>query len=398
MEPFHQESTSVKTERVERGIRRLPNGRLQVRVHAGRDPLTGHVRQVSRTVAGGIRAARAARARLAIEVEQGLHGGTRSTLGGLFDAWNAHREKRGASPTTLAEDRRKIDKAIRPALGAKRLDKLSPKDLDDFYGAELARVGERTVLHEHRLIHAALAQGVRWGWANRNVADMVQAPTVRPRESTVPTPAEVRTLIEEAAASRSPELAGIVTVAALTGLREGEICALRFSDVDVEEGTITVRRSVWQAAKGSGVKAQKSRRVTPKPVPLDDLAAGVVRYRREQYEGACAAVHVSPAPDAYVWSRDPLGTLPLMPKALGQAFRRVRKRAGVPARFHDLRHFAATEMVAAGVDMRTVADFMRHGDPSFTLRTYAAGRTEQSRRAAEVLGKALMPAESPEEE
>ena len=98
----------------------------------------------------------------------------------LLDEWTAHGERMGRSPKTLHEYRRKIDKQIRPALGAKRLDKLTAHDLDRFYAAQLATgLGERSVHHLHRMISAALRQGRKWGWVSTNVADDATPPDAR---------------------------------------------------------------------------------------------------------------------------------------------------------------------------------------------------------------------------
>ena len=91
--------------------------------------------------------------------------GATATFGVLLDEWTAHGERMGRSPKTLHEYRRKIDKQIRPALGAKRLDKLTAHDLDRFYAAQLGTgLAERTVHHMHRIISVALRQGRKWGW------------------------------------------------------------------------------------------------------------------------------------------------------------------------------------------------------------------------------------------
>ena len=137
------------------------------------------------------------------------------------------RREDGRSPKTLHEYRRKIDKRIRPALGAKRLDKLTAHDLDRFYAAQLATgLGQRTVHHMHRMISAALRQGRKWGWSK-----LTSRTTPPPRrrsktELSVPSPVRVSALIREAArpASRSPEMAAVITLAVLTGIAGGN-CA-----------------------------------------------------------------------------------------------------------------------------------------------------------------------------
>lgn len=360
-------------------------------MHVGRDPLTGRVRQVSRTTGGGIRAARALRSRLATEVEDGKHGGTESTVGYLLDAWNAQREREGKSPTTLHEDRRKIDTAIRPALGGVKLAKLSTKDLDGFYGAQLAAgASVAMVQHYHAILRAALNVGVSWNWLLANPALRCRRLRGQRADLPVPTPEEVQRLIETASSSRNPELAGVVTVAALTGLREGELCALRFSHVDGT--TLRVESSAWSRGKRSGIKDPKSHQ--RRTIPIDPLACAVIERRRRMFADACRAAGVD-VPDGYVWSGDPLGQSHLSPRSLSQAFGRIAKKAEVKARFHSLRDFAGTELAAAGFDPRTIADMLGHADPAFTMRVYTVSRAQRQEAAAKALGDSLRPKPAP---
>lgn len=381
----------------EPGIRELSAGVYELRVHVARDPLTKRLRQVSRTYraprqewGAGIREARALRARLLDEVRAGRHRGTKTTLGTLLDAWNLQREKMGRSPTTLAEDRRKIDKDVRPALGHRRLDKLTAEDLDRFYAALVARgLSARSVVHYHRaILHPALAQGVKWGWVATNVADLASPPRRIPQHtSRVPSPDDVRRLIDEAHRSKNAEMAGLITVAALSGLRDGELCGLRFCDVDATACQIHVRQVVWQAEGRWGTKPPKSHQ--QRTVEVDPTAIAVIERRRRIVAKEATALGEPFPAEGWVWSHAALGSRPYMPKAVSQAFRRIRDRAGIDCRFHDLRHFAGTEMVAAGADPRTVADQLGHADPAFTLRIYAAGRTARARQAASALGRTL---------
>ena len=200
--------------------------------------------------------------------EAGQSGGRRrrgstvqSTLGSLLDEWLAHSERVGRSPKTLHEYKRKIDTSIRPTLGAKALDKLTAHDLDRLYASQLAAgLSPSTVLYHHRIIGAALEQGRKWGWVDRNVAEDATPPAARKTETKVPSPEQVTALISEAArpSARNPELATIVILAALTGMRRGELCGLQWGDIDWQSAAVVVRRSIWQTPDGIGTKGPKS--------------------------------------------------------------------------------------------------------------------------------------------
>jgi integrase len=409
-------------------MRERSPGRWQLRVYLGDDPLTGKPRQVSRTYTAPRREAGAGKreaskqlAKLVAEVERGEHGGTASTFGLLLDEWTAHGERMGRSPKTLFEYRRKIDKQVRPALGAKALDKLTAHDLDRFYASQLASgLGERSVLHLHRIIGAALRQGRKWGWVDRNVAEDATAPTPRRTELSVPSPEQVTALIREAArtGARNPEMAAVITLAALTGMRRGELCGLRWSDIEWQDSAIVVRQSIWQTSDGIGTKAPKTHQT--RRLVLGEHAMAVLggRWERTAADAEMALVPVSP--DGYLFSLDADGASPARPDSITQAFTRLCRRMEAPAlaklretkpkatrvnlapadrwdyRLHDLRHYTATQLFAAGLNPKTVADRLGHADASVTLRVYTANTSAQAQAAADSLeaglGMAALPA------
>ncbi len=364
----------------------------EVRVHVSRDPATGKVRQLSRTTRKGIVDARQLRTRLIAEVDEERHRGTTSTFASLLLEWVSHGERIGRSPDTLAGYRRKIDTAIRPGLGSVRLDKLTGDYLDVWYDSLLASgTTPATVMQYHRIIAAALHQGERWGWVRHNVARLARPPTVPRRELTVPPPERVRSLIELAASSRAPEMSSIIAVAALTGLRRGELCGLRWSDVDWSESALTVRRSIWQTPEGWGVKEPKTHQI--RRLVLGDDTVGVLgdRLRRVRELSFVAEIPLVSAP--YVFSPDADGGRPTMPNVVTQAFRRLCNqmqdralRADPPRmeswayRLHDLRRYTATELFRPGDP--TVADQLGQTDASLTRRVSTHDTQDEARAAA----------------
>jgi Phage integrase family/Phage integrase, N-terminal SAM-like domain len=240
-------------------------------VFVGRDAVTGKPKQISRVYTAPRREPGASKreaakqlAALVAEVEkgtQGKNGGSNSTLGELLDEYIAHIERMGRAPTTLYGYRRIVATRIGPAIRSKRLDKLTAHDLDRFYADPLASgLGDRSVHHIHRQISAALRQGRKWGWVATNVAEDATPPKLRRAEMKVPSPEQVTALITEAARpeTRAPEMAAVITMLALTGMRRGELCGLRWSDVDWQGFAITVNQAIWQTREGMGAKAPKT--------------------------------------------------------------------------------------------------------------------------------------------
>ena len=115
----------------------------------------------------------------------------------------------------------------------------------------------KTIRNHHAAISAALHQGVRWGWVRANVAEMAEPPRVAHKRVSVPSLDVVRDVIE-AAECRDPRLAPFLMIAALTGMRRGELCALRWSDVDLGSGIVNVTRSVVVVPNGLAEKTTKT--------------------------------------------------------------------------------------------------------------------------------------------
>ena len=206
----------------------------------------------------------------------------------------------------------------------------------------------------------------------------------RPRPAS---PATIRKLIETAEETRSHVLGAAIALAAVTGCRRGERCGLRWSDLDLETGRIWVRRAVKHGLDHRQPVVGPTKTHADRCMTLDPLALAVLMSHRKRVDEIASQVGTVLPPGAYILSLEPDGTQPLKPDSLGQAFRRVAERVGVNIRFHDLRHFSATQLIGAGTDVRTVASRLGHADPSTTLRVYSHAIADRDKAAAQVLGE-----------
>jgi len=325
-------------------------------------------------------------------------------VGQLLDKWLEHIEGLGRRPSTIAGYRAKIDHAIRPVLGGIRLNKLRPDDLDARYRIWTEQgLAPATVRQYHAILSAALHQAEKWDWIDRSPARRATAPSVRQAPMKVPTPDQLSAMVR-AAEEIDPVLATSIALAALTGMRRGELCALRWSDVDLDRAAIRVDRGLTVIAGEAHLgptKTHQSRRVA-----LDDV--GVETFRRHwAYMEQLADEAESPLiDDPFVLSLNANGARPVNPDTLTHRFSALcrklegpaRKRARGkklteserwPYRFHDLRHFSVTTLIAAGVDVRTVAERHGHAQATMTLNRYAHALPERDREAAGILGRAL---------
>ena len=370
--------------------RKRGEGVWELRAYVGRDPVTGNPRQVSKTFRGSAREADEALRDLIEQQVPGRSDGAGATLGQLLDAWLSECERMDLSPTTLRVYRTQIEHTIRPALGSIKVQRLGAKDLDDLYRAMKEKGSSpKTVRNHHALLAAALHQAVRWGWVRRNVAEMAKPPRVTQRVVRPPSVDAVRQLVV-AAEERDPRFAPLVMMAALTGMRRGELCALRWSDLDLDEGQIEVARSVVLVPGGLGEKTTKTNRT--RRVALDEVGLSVLRTHRARVEEWARLADEELRPDAFIFSPYVDGSLPFRPDNVTNFFTRVRDELKLPdVRLHDLRHFTATQLIGAGVDVRTVAGRLGHTDPSMTLRVYSHALEERDRAAAAVMGRVLVP-------
>ncbi|MGH9110076.1 MAG: tyrosine-type recombinase/integrase [Acidimicrobiales bacterium] len=366
------------------------DGKWRLRVYAGRDPHTGRQRVVTKTVGGSKRAAERELAKLITDVDAGRYKGTAAKLSTLVDRWIAHLEAIGRSPSTLREYRRLAARAILPALGSVRLDRLRPSDLDRVYGDWLrAGLSPNTVHHRHSLIAAALQQGVKWGWLHENPARRASPPPLRPPEAVVPQVEQVQRLLQ-AAETANEDLAAFLATAALTGARRGELCALRWPDVDLGRSELRIRQSLdWpRGAPDWTLKSTKTHQA--RSVSLDELGVAVLERQRRRCEERCRAAGTELSADVFVFGGSVDGTRPLRPDSVTQAVGRLCRSLGMPEiHLHSLRHWMVTTSLVGGSDVRTVAGRAGHRDASMTLRVYAHVLERADRETAAQLGRAL---------
>jgi integrase len=368
--------------------RKRREGIWELRVYVGRDPATGHPKQVSKAFHGNVREADEALRDMIEQLVPGRSDGMGATFGQLLDAWLTECERLELSPTTLRVYRAQIERTIRPTLGPLKVGRIGAKDLDDLYGAmKAAGSSPKTIRNHHAIIAAALHQAVRWGWIRRNIAELAKPPRIAQRVVQPPSVDAVRDVVL-AAEDRDPRLAPLLMLAALTGMRRGELCALRWPDVDLETAQIEVARSVVLVPSGLAEKSTKTNKV--RHVALDEVGVAVLVAHRRRVEEWALAAEVELEPLGFVFSPYVDGSLPFRPDNVTGFFIRVRDELKLPdVRLHDLRHFTATQLIAAGVDVRTVAGRLGHSDPSLTLRVYSHALEERDRAAAAVMGRVL---------
>jgi len=276
---------------------------------------------------------------------------------------------------------------VAPMLGTIGLQQLTASRLNGLY-AELLVKGRRdgkgglspkTCRHLHATIRAALNDAVRWQLLTRNVALQATPPRPQPKEMQIWTAPELRAFLAHVEGDR---LYGAYVLAATTGLRRGELLGLRWRDLHLNAGRLSVTQtlvSVNYAVSFSTPKTDKGRH----SVALDSATVGALRaHRVAMLEERLSLGLGAPTEDGLVFT-DLDGTA-LHPVGFSERFGRLVKAAGARRiRFHDLRHTHATLALAAGVHPKVVSERLGHSSVSITLDLYSHSIPALEEEAAE---------------
>lgn len=274
---------------------------------------------------------------------------------------------------------------IVPEIGKRPIGKLTAFDIQRMHVALSGRLSPRSVQHTHRCLHLALERAVHWQLIPRNPCDGARPPQVPRREMGVLSGAEVALLLE--ATSESP-MHALYVVAATTGMRQGELIGLRWSDVDLEARRIQVVRSL-QRVKGQGMvafepKTARSRR----QVVIGARAVAALRALRDRQAFLAKALGAEWEGEGLVFTND-FGR-PLDSGRVRTWFHRDLERAGLPRiRFHDLRHTAATLLLSQNVHPKVVSEMLGHSTIALTLDTYSHLLPVLHEEAADAIERAL---------
>ena len=368
----------------EGGIYETADGRLRGAVRLA-DPLTG--RQVRKYVTGTSRADVSQKlAKLRKEAEQGGFA-SKETTGDYLARWIGGRAVAKLRPATLRGYRQHVESYWTPMLGIVPLARLSPKQveraMDDMIGRGLS---PQTVVHARATLRRALHDAQRDGLLVRNAASLARPPEVEKRDVRAMTAPEARRLLE---ATCDTEFGPLFAVALGTGVRLGELLALRWADVDLGAGTIAVRHALARQLDGSyGIGKPKTKR-SERTIAISAIARDGLTLVQERQDAAReAAGTVWQDQDALVFT-DIVGR-PVSPTRVSVAFRRAADRLGLAGvRFHDTRHTAASLMLKAGVPLKFVSEALGHSTIVVTADVYGHLDEEMRREAAAGLDRAL---------
>jgi integrase/DNA-binding transcriptional regulator YhcF (GntR family) len=380
-------------------------------VYAGVDPLTKKRHNLIEIIPPDTpdrqKAAEKARTRLLNQVDEQRHPRTNATVNQLLDRYL---DQHGGERSTLRTYHGYVDRHVRPLIGELKVGKVDADILDSLY-AELRRcrdhctdskyirhrtsrphecdhrcrphqcdpLGTSTVRQIHFILSGAFQRAVRWRWVSINPVPDALPPAAKPPQPHPPTAEEAARLVN--AAWDDPDWGTFVWLTMTTGSRRGEMCGIRWRHLDLPNKLLAIQKSIGQDGKETYEKDTKTHQL--RHVVLDGDTADLLTEHWQRCQARAMALGFELSRDGFVFSLSPDGMREMKPDSVTQRYGRLSARLGIDTSLHALRHYSATELIAAGVDIRTVAGRLGHGGGgATTLRVYSAWISESDQRAA----------------
>ena len=312
----------------------------------------------------------------------------RMTLGEWMDKWIDEYMIFTIKENTIKGYRSQIDHQIKPFIGHKQLASLTTADIQKFYN-KIKKEGrvhphpihghvlsDSMVRKIHMMLHEAMEVAVRERYIVRNPTDNTTIPKKTTTEKQVLDDSQLNRFLE--AIQGEPYWHDFFYVEVMTGLRRGEICGIKWSDIDFNEGTLCIKRSV-STKEGGGVSIGETKTdAGVRTIVMPPSVATLLWKKRSDAINEWVFPHYTNPSD------------PLHPSSAYKKLKTLLKRLELPLlRFHDLRHTFATQATDGGVDPKTLAGILGHTDASFTLDTYTHVTSDMQRGASAIVNNMM---------
>lgn len=397
------EVETPRRKRAERGngsMREVGDGKWKLTVDAGIDNF-GRRRRISRTIRGTRKEAARSLATLSAEVQSGeqrpvaqAKAGESFTVNDLVEWYiDFARNVRGLERTTVFGYQEVYQRWLQDQIGHRSAERLSPAQIDIAFG-RMRREG----LSHSRMNNARAALSGAYKWGRRH--DKVNANPMRgfelpksmkvPKRTTAPELEELHALLNAAGAS-DPDFSPVLTLAATTGMRRGELSGLRRDRLSLDRRELRVERSISEIAGEIEDKPTKTH--DTRVVRLDDATVSFLRQHLKSMDARADSLGLEIAADGYVFSLEPGCKGPMRPELMTRRMRKLRKSLGADSRDFNatilaMRKWTSTELTDAGFNPSTVSGRQGH-TVQVMLRNYSSRRASADQAAANHLGQAV---------
>ncbi len=305
------------------------------------------------------------------------------SLNDLLDTW-LENVRHTLKPRTVADYESHCDRYIKPVIGNIKLAQLTPMHLQGLYAGMQTRGIGRTTLYVHAILHRALNLAVLWNWLPQNPADRIIKPRHHAERKELWTPDELGRFLE---ATTDDWLAPLWTVAIATGCRLGELVGLKWEDVTLATGCVTVRRNL-QPIKGQWVEGTPKTKAGERSISLPHEA--VVALRRQKAQQAEWRLQAGERWNDRGLLFTSLNGEPLSRSTIEHNLTRQCRRLGIrEVTPHGLRHLHASLLLSEGTPITAVSSRLGHANPSITMSVYAHAMRRQDEEAARVMHNVL---------
>jgi len=305
---------------------------------------------------------------------------TKMTVAAYLERWLDDAVKPSVRHTTWRLYKLLVEKHICSHIGAVMLTKLTPLHVQGLYSSmAAAKASARMRQLAHAVLRRALNQALKWGLVARNVCDAVERPRAPKRDILALTDTQVGQLLKSASGDR---LGALYVLAVATGMRQGELFGLQWSDIDLDQRKLQVRHGLIDVdgrLELAEPKTAKARR----QIDLPDFAVQALRNHK-------ALLVAEGHDDVTLVFCDSSGGPLRKSNVIRKSFKPLLKRAGLPnMRFHDLRHTSATLLLSEGTHPKVVQERLGHSSIALTLDTYSHVLPTMGREAVDRLGTAI---------
>lgn len=343
------------------------------------------------------------------DIDNGIYiENTNITFGDWLDEWLEVYAKPAVKLSTYGSYEGYIRNHIKPEIGRIKLSALRADILQKFINQKLKNgrcdkvkdintnklvtrkggLSEKTIKNMYNMIHSALKQAYKNGLVNQNVSELINLPKQKRNEMRVLSLDEQKAL---QSAVEGERLGIGIILSLFTGIRLGELLGLKFEDIDFENKTITIRRTLNRlkvfdnpAKKTDIIIGEPKTNKAKRTIPLQDFLIPLIKTHKTRVLTERLKVTNLYGNDSFVICNE-FGKF-VEPTTYQKFFKNMLKKAGIEdTNFHTLRHTFATRALESGFDVKVLADILGHADASTTLNKYAHALPDHKKTSMEKL-------------